>query len=360
MRVLLAEQLLARIMDWSPEEVFIERPLLQALADFKYNEYQQFSAGIRFIESLVRWLEQFQTEEEKKIAYEFVKNKLLFISAEQLSVLVNIAFSSAINPILIKKTADELCLPEYYVCKIINSPEYKKSKRCSLFIGLTDGSRIDQLRRCIGLSNEQVHTTYQISETKKKDLIAELQKDYEESKFSIIFLIDDFTGSGKSYFRNDDQIETGKILKFLIEIFEKNMYDDLFDKAKLELHIIFYIATEDSISTLENKIEKWRIDKNLPFKFSIHAIQLLDKSIKEDIIQNKPLMELLKNYFDESIVDSHFKKGNHNKPFLGFDECSLPLILNHNTPNNSLPILWLPEDKKFKGLFPRLARHRDE
>ena len=50
MRDLLAEQLLAQVMSWSPEEIFNERPLLQALANYKYNEYQQFSPGIRFIE----------------------------------------------------------------------------------------------------------------------------------------------------------------------------------------------------------------------------------------------------------------------------------------------------------------------
>ncbi len=51
MRDLLAENLL-KIMSWSREEITKERPLLQALADYKYNEYQQFSPGIRFIESL--------------------------------------------------------------------------------------------------------------------------------------------------------------------------------------------------------------------------------------------------------------------------------------------------------------------
>ena len=52
MRDQLAERLLARVMAWSPEDVARERPVLQAMAAYKYDEYQQFSPGMRFVESL--------------------------------------------------------------------------------------------------------------------------------------------------------------------------------------------------------------------------------------------------------------------------------------------------------------------
>ena len=71
MRRALAETLLAEIMEWSAEEVGNERPLLQALSNFKYNEYQQFSIGTLFMESLVKWLNNFDGSKERKIAYEF-------------------------------------------------------------------------------------------------------------------------------------------------------------------------------------------------------------------------------------------------------------------------------------------------
>lgn len=69
-------------------------------------------------------------------------------------------------------------------------------------------------------------------------------------------------------------------------------------------------------------------------------------------------MKLAIKYFDSNIINKHYKKGKHDNPYLGFNECGLPLILNHNTPNNSLPILWLPDDMRYKGLFPRVTRHK--
>ena len=43
MKELLAERLLASVMNWQPEDLARERPILQAMAAYKYDEYQQFS-----------------------------------------------------------------------------------------------------------------------------------------------------------------------------------------------------------------------------------------------------------------------------------------------------------------------------
>ena len=138
MRSALAEKLLIKIMNWTSEEVSKERPLLQALASFKYDEYQQFSPGIRFIESLVKWLAQFEKIEERIIAYSFIMNKLIFISNDQIAHLVNITFSEKINPILILKTAKKIKIESYLVRKITESAEYKEMLKTSLFIGIID------------------------------------------------------------------------------------------------------------------------------------------------------------------------------------------------------------------------------
>lgn len=73
MRTALAEKLLVKIMNWNTEEISQERPLLQALSNLKYDEYQNFSSGSRFIESLVKWLDQFKEQSEKQVAYSFIK-----------------------------------------------------------------------------------------------------------------------------------------------------------------------------------------------------------------------------------------------------------------------------------------------
>ena len=47
MKDALAEKLLAHILEWSAEDVARERPILQAMAAFKYDGYEQFSPGMR-------------------------------------------------------------------------------------------------------------------------------------------------------------------------------------------------------------------------------------------------------------------------------------------------------------------------
>ena len=52
MRDELAENLLAKVMAWSDEEKARERALLQDLARYKFDEYQQYAPGRRFIEKV--------------------------------------------------------------------------------------------------------------------------------------------------------------------------------------------------------------------------------------------------------------------------------------------------------------------
>jgi len=61
-------------------------------------------------------------------------------------------------------------------------------------------------------------------------------------------------------------------------------------------------------------------------------------------------------YYDKELIeDKHTQKNIQ----LGFSDCALPLILEHNTPNNSVPLLWTYDYSDiFKGLFPRIPRHR--
>jgi hypothetical protein len=360
MRDFLAEKLLVKIMGWTAEEISEERPLLQTLASFKYNDYQQYTAGVRFFESLVRWLNQFKEIKERKIAYDFLKKDLIFISNEQISYLVNISYNEIINPIIISKTAKEADIPKYLVKKITESCQFKSNLRKCLFIGLSDGSRIDQFRRTSGVNNEQVTTTHEISDAKSMNMLEELQSDTDlNQKFHTIFLIDDFTASGKSYFRSNEK--KGKIYNFLDKIYIKNdpIWSKLVDKTNHEIHIVFYIATQEAINSLMEDINKWKLNNSITNEIVIHPVQIIDNSVKHHIITNLELLTILEKYFDSSIVDRHYQKGKHGNPFLGFNECGLPLVLNHNTPNNSLPILWFPEDKKIIGLFPRISRHKE-
>lgn len=361
MRQRLAEKLLLKIMQWDVDEVQVERPMLQAISNFKYDEYRQFSPGMLFLGSLTSWLRQFKTIEERKVAYNFVKTQLVFISENQIQQLVSLAFSDAVQPFLFTKTGNELNVDHFKINEIYHSDEYKSNKRKTLFIGLSDGSRIDYFRRMSGLNNEQVFSTYYISEEKSADLQKELKKDGHE-KFSSIFLIDDFTASGKSYFRLEADKYKGKIFKFIDfllhpENYKDNSLQELISIDSLEINVLFYIATEEAKEYLEKSIAEWKEKNKSSITINISVIQIIPNSIKKGIEEDKAFNKIMKDYFDDSIIDVHYKKGKWDKPYLGFNECSLPLVLNHNTPNNSIPILWFPDDKEYRGLFPRITRH---
>lgn len=357
MRTLLADKLLAKIMEWTPEEIDRERPLLQAMANLKWNEYQQFSPGTRFLESLIKWLQQFNTLEDRKIGYRLVREHLIFISSEQMAHLVDILFSEKVNPILIKKTASEMQVSSHLVKKILNDKLYAQNLRKSLFIGLSDGSRIDQFRRVAFLNNEQVIATYSVSLDKVVDMLEKLQQEIPDSKFKSVFLLDDFTASGMSYCRPDGGGKLGKIFSSLFK--EDQIFYPSVDHTSLEVHILFYIATTEALENIKQGIEAWKKAQNLNFTCTVDCLLEIDNAAKQKIIDDPTLMNFMKQYFDDTVVDEHYEKGKHDLPYLGFNECCLPIVLNHNSPNNSVAILWMPADKKYKGLFPRISRHRE-
>ena len=77
----LAERLLSKVMNWSAEQLRDHGGALQDLARYKYDEYEGFRLGEKFLESLARWLHQFEPE-ERRIAVNFVLKRLVFIGLQ--------------------------------------------------------------------------------------------------------------------------------------------------------------------------------------------------------------------------------------------------------------------------------------
>jgi hypothetical protein len=69
--------------------------------------------------------------------------------------------------------------------------------------------------------------------------------------------------------------------------------------------------------------------------------------------------KLIEKYYDASVFDVHMKKGKTKDAKFGYADCGLPVVLHHNTPNNSIAILWLYEHCTPRGLFARVQRHRE-
>lgn len=361
-----AQQLLAKVMGWQDEETVLDHvPELQLLADYKYDHYQRFAPGKRFIESLAIWLKQFDRADRQN-ALVFVMNRLIYFSESELSHLVQTAYPDLITQERVRLVAEELNIPRHRVGTIVNHPRFKELALKSLYLGLSDGARTNELRRASDgeISNEQIWHAYELGREKEIDMIGELDGAMKArgfkstAKFNLIWLLDDFSGSGNTYIRFDETKNEykGKIKK----IYEQLHRGGLVDTSHYEVFLLLYVATRQAIDHIEYWTERFTSENS--FKpLQLHVVCPIEREVavtdRSDPILAKTLDN--KRYFDARAADRHFLVGGTDQPQWGFGGCRLPIVLAHNTPNNSLYILWGPESLRFPGLFPRVSRHRE-
>lgn len=343
------------------------RRYFENMAAYKYDGYQQYFAGKRFIESFALWLKRFN-EQDRKVALRLIREKLIYISNEEMNALVSSCYQDTIKDILVDRVSKEQGTPAYKISQITESPEFKVLLRQSLFCGLSDGARMDIFRRANPgiISHEQVYQTYELSEVRANKMREKLEEDVrrrlgnkmtdEHGKFKVLFLMDDFSASGSSYLKLDDENKLkGKIAALYDSIYgDGSDLQTVFDTDSLEIHIILYICTEQAYEKISSVIPE--ITKHYPKTPKLHVLHLISNSVKVSAPRDQDIVDICTkdDYYDRDIEDIH--TGNVK---LGYRECALPLILEHNTPNNSLSILWAYENLKFVGLFPRIPRHRE-
>ena len=371
MRDRLAEQLLARVLKWTNEDAARERPVIQALATYKYDEYQQFSAARRFIESLALWLHQFSTVEERHTAYEFIKTRLIFCSSAEMYHLVEMAYSDHIRPILIERCvaggADR-----YRPSVVAERTDFKVRQRQCLFLGLSDGARIDTFRRANTptLNHEQIWQTHELSNERVTKLLGKLDEHLvqivgrqtrpDERQFRTLVLLDDFSASGTSYYALPaTEPPGGKVAHFFKNICCGGPASKLVNMADLEVFILLYMATEQALAHLRVAAKETWGKRNIPC--IVDTVQVLSNDVRIQRGGSEPINHLIDNpqYYDQTIYDSHMQKGETPDARYGYGDCGLPLVLHHNTPNNSVALLMSYEDKTFRGLFPRIQRHKE-
>jgi hypothetical protein len=370
MKDALAEKLLAHVLEWSPEDVARERPILQAMAAFKYDGYEQFSPGMRFVESLARWLSQFE-KPDRQVAYEFVKTRLIYCSPEEMTHLVETAYADHIRPILLESVAREQSLNPHRLGTIADSDAFRIRQRQCLFLGLSDGARIDSFRRANReLDHEQILQTHDLSAPRVNELVEKLtiqvRKLRNESegktayRFRTIVLLDDFSGSGSSYYMvKKDAPVGGKIAKFFHTLMDEGeALAPLVSQDDFNVIILLYVATEQAIDHLEEQSHKLWGARNV--QCEVQAIQHLPPTITLARASDENFRALIDKYYDHSIFDAHIEKGGTPDAKYGYADCGLPVILHHNTPNNAIALLWSYDDRAVRGLFPRVQRHKEQ
>lgn len=367
MKQQLALKVLGEILGWTQEECLKEFAWLELMSRFKYDDYSDYMAGARFIESLVDWLQQFKVE-ERASAYQFVRSSLIFFSAAEIQHLVDLVYLETIRPPLLKAVAAQLGTPSYLVWSHPDAKAtYDRYLRKSLFLGLSDGARIDAFRRANTgiISNEQVVLVTEIAPPKWDNLLKDLRSDLKDpsEQFTFIFLLDDFVGSGKTLIREgpDSHSWDGRLPKFWKTIQDRVSTHFTPD---YRVHVHHYVATEEASHSVVDRFRQARASFQptqwFPeVEFSFGLILPSNTRITE---QTHPgFMKLINTYYDASLETKHTAVGGGTDVRLGFGQCALPLVLEHNTPNNSVALLWA-ETTGSKGhamrpLFRRRQRH---
>jgi hypothetical protein len=214
------------------------------------------------------------------------------------------------------------------------------------------------------VSNEQTVTAPRLNDEKWTELLQDLREDLADTsaRFAFIFLIDDFIGSGMTLLRKKDDVTwTGKLFRFWDDNKERLAG---FCEDEVTICVHHYLATA--------RAAKWICDRNAEIAAQRGAnnwfktVQFsfgseLPPDLPVTVTSHPEFLALTDCYYDNSIETRHTQVAGTDAK-LGFGQCALPLVLEHNTPNNSIALLWADtngDDGKhaMRPLFRRRQRH---
>ena len=330
---------------------------------------------------LVTWLQQFKPA-ERETAYGFVRKTLVYIGPNEMQRLVEQFYPGTVRARLIQTVANERALPTY---RVLADPAARAAidrlRRQTLFMGLSDGARIDIVRHSNAglLSNEQLVIATQVDKEKWRDLLGNLRSDLGDAsaRFRLVYLIDDFAGTGTSFFRfnANKQKWTGKLSRFRdsIDAAMEGLGEDGIFSPDWELCVHHYVAAAGAARAMAERQQGARAvmngngwAKNVHLSFG--ALLRDDLPIGSIAGRDDAFIELTKIYYDPILRTKHTDVGGVTHLGLGYGGCALPLVLDHNTPNNAVALLWAETDggdrdgttaPAMRPLFRRRQRHAE-
>lgn len=372
----LALRVLSTIMKWSDDQARGEFAWLKLMARLKYDGYRDFRAGMRFIESLATWLQQF-AEDHRETAYQFVRQALVYIGPSEMQKLVEQFFPHTVRSHLEQLVAKQHHSPSY---RVLVDPTLQCAlevlQRKTLFMGLSDGARIDTIRHANAphLTNEQVVQGTQVDPDKWRDLLENLRDDLSDptAQFQIVYLIDDFTATGTSFLRLDPKTKAwkGKLRRFKdsVDNANRSLQGDAVFVDNWRLYVHHYIASYSAADSIRRRLDdaiptfgpEWASETTPSFGMVFPANLPVDQTSYPDFV------DLTNTYYDPVLRTKHTDVGGTAHLGLGYGACALPVVLEHNTPNNSVALLWAETDggkrehaeaPSMRPLFRRRHRH---
>lgn len=371
MRTSLANQLLRTLVGLNEDEESELVPRLMTMAELKWDSYEGFGAGQRFMESLARWLPGFSDQPARRRWLDFLLDKLVFVSAAEVDHLIAVTYPDFIRPAVLERAALASQIDPHRKARLMDSPAFKVELRRILVLALSDGARLDVLRRNSDLSHEQFVPLPDVSETRRGDLLKKLGQalaahggDAELSTFNHVLLVDDFYGSGTSLIDAvSDGAETklvGKIARFIEHADSLTVADGERPALLAEDYgatILLYMAS----SRAKQHIEETLANAGLADRWRLDVVQVLDDNCS---VRDEVLLADCDIFWDPVLEDEHKSRAAR-----GYKDCALAVVLHHNAPNNSVSPLWADsigrrrqgfKSLERRALFPRYERHHSD
>ncbi|MBB2893089.1 phosphoribosyltransferase-like protein [Flexivirga oryzae] len=367
----LANQLLGRLVDLDEAAEAELVPKLTTMAELKWDTYEGFRAGQRFMESLARWLQGFDQATRKRWL-DFLLDRLVFISAAEVDHLIAVAYPDVIRPAVLERVAMASGISRHRKAQLVSTPAFKVELRRILVFALSDGARLDVLRRNSDLSHEQFIPQPAVPPTRRADLrkklVTALQVhggEADDFTFNHVLLVDDFYGSGTSLIdivENADGTVSpdGKIAKFLKEAASLATADEdepaVLDEG-YSATILIYMASARAKRHIEDALQK----AGLADRWRLEVIQVFDDTCE---VTDADLLADCDVFWDPVLEDEHKACAAR-----GYKDCALPIVLHHNAPNNSVSPLWADStgrrregytSMERRALFPRYERHHSD
>jgi hypothetical protein len=304
--------LIAEVMGWPSDQAQAtkEYAWLRMMSSIKYDGYSFFRAGVRFIETLATWLKQFEPE-DRTAAYAFVKTRLVYVSLAEIQCLVENFIPEVVTPNLRSVVASDLGVKPYEVWKDSKgTAAFNRRLRKVLFVGLSDGSRIDLMRRSnfSRISQEQVVPMMNVDIEKWRDLNENLVKHdgmKADEKFEDVYLVDDFTASGTTFIRQVDGKWKGKLKKFNdIVIDAREKLGTAFPIADgYSLHIHHYISSHKARENLNDRLataaQEWQ-EKSFG-RYRISESLILPETLPLCEPGDEAILNLCDKYYDHAL-----------------------------------------------------------
>ena len=193
---------------------------------------------------------------------------------------------------------------------------------------------------------------------------------------ALVYLVDDFAGTGTSFLRLDEKTVKwkGKLIRFKESVESANKAldgDKLFEDGWV-LCAHHYVASSHAAGAIQKRLD--RLAGNGDFSEdwaqathpSFGIVLPSDLPIDTAAGDHDEFIKLTLTYYNPAIRTKHTDIGGVTHLGLGYGGCALPLVLEHNTPNNSIALLWAETDSSVRDgvpapamrpLFRRRQRH---